>query len=102
MFQKTEQSEVSTNAEPRITSFFTPSAREMFFTKKTKSTPYSSQIATQLPNDLLAFSPNCINSLAWPSVFSFDNEVTVCVKNNYYEIVGLRGKNKYVNRHSEC
>lgn len=40
--------------------------------------------------------------LAWPSVYQFDNEIMVGVKNNYYEICGLRGSNKYVDRNSRC
>lgn len=102
MFQKTEQSEVSTNAEHRTTSFYTSSAREMFINKKLQSAPHTPQVTVQQPNDLLTFSPSAINSLAWPSIFNFDNEINVGVKNNYYEISGLRGRNKYVNRHSEC
>jgi hypothetical protein len=56
---------------------------------------------SDVPNDLLHFSPVSINSLAWPSIFLFDNDLTVSVKSDYYQISGLRGSKKFLPRRSE-
>lgn len=71
MLQKTEMSEVSTNAEHKTTSFFTNKNREMFREiKKGEGKPQSQGQArsaeTKLPNDLISFEPEVINNLAWP------------------------------------
>ena len=49
-------------------------------------------------NDLLMLTPTLINQVAWPVVFNFDGEITVSVKSSFYEINGIRGKNRYVPR----
>lgn len=65
MLQKTEQSEVSTNAEAKTTSFFTSRAREMFKEAK-KGEGGRERQGEPLPNDLIFFQPQAISSLAWP------------------------------------
>ena len=51
-------------------------------------------------NDLLVFTPSLVNNLAWPSVHFFDGELTAAVKNNFYEIGGMRGHCKFLSRDS--
>jgi hypothetical protein len=71
MLQKTEMSEVSTNVEARVTSFFTDKNREMYKQiKKNEGSPSKkSQIVINkdyLGNDILKLEPNLINTVAWP------------------------------------
>ena len=53
-------------------------------------------------NDLLMLTPTLINQVAWPVVYTFDGEITVGVKSSFYEISGIRGKNKFVPRMAEA
>jgi hypothetical protein len=65
----------------------------------TPSTPGASSV-TSTYNDLLVLTPQLSNCLAWPSIFLFDNEITVVVKGNFYELGGLRGSRRFVGRNS--
>jgi hypothetical protein len=107
MLQKTEMSEASTNAEHKTTSFYTSKNREMFRElKKSESPPKnktSPRISNQrLPNDLISFEPEIINNLSWPEIYLFENDLKACVKDNFYEISGMRGRNKFLPRNSEA
>jgi hypothetical protein len=103
MLQKTEMSEASTNAEAKTTSFYTSRAREMFVEPKKVDSPGrdkpQGQISSgQLPNDLIFLEPEAINNLAWPELFLFENDLRASIKDNFYEISGMRGGSKFLPR----
>lgn len=55
------------------------------------------QFSTQdVPNDVLYLSPTTINTLSWPEIHLFENDVVVAIKSNYYEISGLRGSKRFI------
>lgn len=106
MLQKTEMSEASTNAEAKTTSFFTSRAREMF--REVKKSDSAAREKTQgqlssvaVPNDLIFLDPEAISSLAWPELFFFENDLRASIKDNFYEISGMRGGSKFLPRCAE-
>jgi len=89
MLQKTEMSEVSTNAETRTTSFFTSKNREMYRRLKKgetspKKNPFHQFNSSDIPNDLLFLMPTTIKTLSWPSIYLLDSDITAAVKGNFY------------------
>ena len=91
--------------EQKATSFFTSKEREMYKSRK-GAVPGQPKVGDKsVPNnnyhDLMMLSPSLINQVSWPTVFNFDNEVTVSVKGNFYAIAGLRGSHRYVPRMAE-
>lgn len=57
--------------------------------------------STIIPNDLFFLEPEAINNLAWPELFFFENDLRACVKDNFYEISGMRGGSKFLPRRAE-
>lgn len=67
-----------------------------------KNSPFNRISSNNLPNDLLFFQPRIINTLVWPEIFVFENDFKAGLKGNFYEISGIRGKNRFLPRKSEA
>ena len=87
----------STAIEQRVTSFFTPKLREMFKAPKKGEELIDLGVVSRLskdmvPNDLLYLEPSFVSSLAWPEIHYFENDYSVSVRGNFYEVNGMRSK----------
>lgn len=54
-----------------------------------------------IANDLLVMHPKLVGNLAWPQVHIVDNEFSMCVRGNYYEVTGMAGISTYLQRNSQ-